>query len=132
MAEQASSNREDKRHGAYIPKDLMPFFEADPPLVGGGWRKRIFEVVILVGGQTQCHVDCVNQTTKEHLAGRPLRVTFIKFLEREDLLSLFGLQLVQRSEHLVHSMDNPKKTSHMPRVGRFCGGRGVHGTKGKG
>ena len=38
--EQASSNREEKRHGTYIPKDLMPFFEADPPLVGGGVEEK--------------------------------------------------------------------------------------------
>ena len=102
VSKQASSTSEGKRHGPDLSKDMIPFFDADPPLVrGGGGRKNIFEAYSLGGEQSQSHVDCVHRPNKEHITGRPLTVACIKILEGDGFLSLVGVKLVQRSEHLV-------------------------------
>ena len=40
VTEQAYITREGDHHGPNLPKDLIPFFDADPPLGGGEWQTR--------------------------------------------------------------------------------------------
>ena len=71
VAEQSSSTKEGKRHGPDPPKDLIPSFDADTPLVERSGRKKSFEAGISLGGQTNRHVYFICHPTKEHLACRP-------------------------------------------------------------
>ena len=64
VAEQASGTREGERHVPYIPKDLVPFFDADPLLVRGADTQDLFEAGRLVSGQAHHHVDCVQYPTE--------------------------------------------------------------------
>ena len=59
--EQTSVTREGEHHVKETPKDLVPVFDADQPLMRGGVAAIMYlRQAAQRGGQVQPHVDCVH------------------------------------------------------------------------
>ena len=52
VSEQVSRTSEGECHGPDLPKDMVPFFDADPPLVGGGENVSLRQAAWWVGSHS--------------------------------------------------------------------------------
>ena len=88
-------------HRAQLAQDQVPLIHANQIFIVGYIGEDLLEVVLLLWGKQQHHVDCVNHPPQDNLAGLPGAVSCIHILQGRDFLVIRRVVGVQGLDHLV-------------------------------